>query len=95
MKSVNSPKNGHRLALAALCWACVMAISPVAQAAPTFTDASWTSMGSGISGYINSVVRDGAGNVYVGGVFTSAGGVTANSIAKWNGNSWTNLGSPR
>ena len=31
-------------------------------------------------------------DVYVGGNFTSAGTVTANSIAKWNGASWSALG---
>jgi hypothetical protein len=31
--------------------------------------------------------------VYVGGVFTNAGGVSANCIARWNGSSWSALGS--
>lgn len=32
-------------------------------------------------------------DVYAGGLFTSAGGVPANSIAKWNGSGWSALGS--
>jgi hypothetical protein len=32
-------------------------------------------------------------NLYAGGGFTTAGGSAANSIAKWNGSSWTALGS--
>ena len=32
-------------------------------------------------------------NLYAGGEFTTAGGVSANRIAKWDGNSWTALGS--
>ncbi|MCG2660368.1 MAG: FG-GAP-like repeat-containing protein [Kiritimatiellae bacterium] len=33
------------------------------------------------------------GSLYAGGGFTNAGGVTANCFAKWDGTSWTNLGS--
>jgi hypothetical protein len=33
------------------------------------------------------------GNLYAGGAFTTAGGSTAYSIAKWNGTSWSNLSS--
>ena len=33
------------------------------------------------------------GNVYVGGVFTTAGGVPVNGIAKWDGSNWSALGS--
>src|SRR5438445_2203855 len=33
-------------------------------------------------------------DLYAGGNFTTAGGSTANSIAKWNGGSWSALGSP-
>ena len=32
-------------------------------------------------------------NLYVGGSFTTAGGVPANGIAKWDGSSWSALGS--
>jgi hypothetical protein len=32
-------------------------------------------------------------DVYVGGIFLTAGGVNANRIAKWNGTSWSALGS--
>ncbi len=31
------------------------------------------------------------GNLYAGGAFTNAGGVTANCIAKWNGSTWEAL----
>jgi len=33
------------------------------------------------------------GSLYAGGHFTTAGGVSANYIAKWNGSSWSALGS--
>ena len=68
---------------------------------------SWSALGSGLV-YVpthqdgddaqvqahGSVVRvDNNGNVYVGGKFNRAGGVTVNNIAKWNGTSWSALGS--
>ena len=32
-------------------------------------------------------------DLYAGGHFTTAGGVTANYIAKWDGSAWSALGS--
>ena len=32
-------------------------------------------------------------DLYAGGRFTTAGGIAANRIAKWNGSSWSALGS--
>jgi len=32
-------------------------------------------------------------DLYAGGVFDTAGGITANNIAKWDGSSWSALGS--
>ena len=41
-----------------------------------------------------TVFDDGSGPaLYAGGAFTTAGGVAANHIAKWNGSSWSALGS--
>ena len=41
-----------------------------------------------------AVFDDGAGPaLYAGGVFTSAGGVSANRIARWDGSGWSALGS--
>ena len=41
-----------------------------------------------------TVFDDGGGPaLFAGGYFTNAGGVTANRIAKWDGSSWTALGS--
>jgi trimeric autotransporter adhesin len=62
---------------------------------------SWSSLGTGsangVSNYVYAltVFDDGSGGgpaLYAGGVFTTAGGVTANQIAKWNGTSWSSLG---
>jgi hypothetical protein len=45
-----------------------------------------------LGGDCNALYVDGSGNVYAGGAFTSAGGSSANKIAKWNGSSWSALG---
>jgi hypothetical protein len=42
---------------------------------------------------VTSLACDSSGNVYAGGGFGSAGGVTAIRIAKWNGTNWSALGS--
>jgi trimeric autotransporter adhesin len=62
---------------------------------------SWSSLGAGSANGVNfdvqalTVFDDGSGGgpaLYAGGLFTTAGGVTANYIAKWNGTSWSSLG---
>ncbi len=63
---------------------------------PTFSDANWISMNPGVPGADNPVsaaVVDSSGNLYVGGNFTLVGDVVANGIAKWDGTSWSALGS--
>jgi hypothetical protein len=58
---------------------------------------SWSNLGSGMDGdvWVLSVFDDGSGGpeLYAGGEFTTAGGITVNHIAKWNGTSWRALGS--
>ena len=49
-------------------------------------------MGSGINYFVLSLAGSGT-DLYAGGWFATAGGNPANYIAKWNGSSWTNLGS--
>ncbi|OFX76837.1 MAG: hypothetical protein A2X12_11740 [Bacteroidetes bacterium GWE2_29_8] len=46
---------------------------------------------NGVNARVNSIVG-GNGNVYAAGIFTEAGGVVANNVAKWNGTAWSNLG---
>jgi trimeric autotransporter adhesin len=60
------------------------------------TPGQWSALGSGVSDtvYALTVYNDGTGPALVaGGWFTSAGGVSANSVAKWRGNQWSALGS--
>ncbi|MFG0284868.1 MAG: GC-type dockerin domain-anchored protein [Phycisphaerales bacterium JB039] len=56
----------------------------------------WASVGGGISGsrvYAMTVFDDGtAPALYAGGAFSSAGGVSASNIAKWDGASWSAVG---
>jgi hypothetical protein len=59
---------------------------------------SWSELGIGMSGpsaavHVLSIFDDGSGPaLYAGGDFTSAGGVAANRIARWNGSTWSALG---
>ena len=58
--------------------------------------AQWSALGIGTSGYVNALSgydgSDGiAPGLYVGGYFSSAGGMTVNSIARWDGASWSPL----
>jgi hypothetical protein len=59
----------------------------------------WSAVGGGVSGGSATVLSLAAGRagttgfaLYVGGSFTSAGGVVANNIARWDGTSWSALG---
>src|SRR5205814_2242848 len=61
---------------------------------------SWSGLGSGLTGdsidgsspFVAALVVSGD-NLYAGGGFTNAGGTAATNIAKWNGSSWSTLGS--
>jgi hypothetical protein len=62
---------------------------------PTFSDADWVSLGVGMGGNnpcVSALAVSGT-NLYAGGRFTTAGGVSANNIAKWDGSAWSALGS--
>lgn len=63
--------------------------------AATFTDADWSGLRgpTGTNGRIAALAKDESGNLYVGGNFTSAGTINANHVAKWDGSSWSSLGS--
>ncbi len=62
---------------------------------PTFSDANWISMGGipGTDSQVRAAVVDGSGNLFIAGDFTIVGDTLANHIAKWNGSSWSPLGS--
>ncbi len=63
---------------------------------------AWNRLGSTTVNGVNGIVRslasfdrdaDGVAELYVGGSFSTAGGLAANNIAAWNGVSWSALGS--
>ncbi len=57
---------------------------------------TWYPLGSGVGGgtypWVYAIAVSGS-DVYVGGDFTKAGGITVNYIAQWDGSSWYPLGS--
>ena len=77
-----------------------MAGSVAANYITKWNGSSWSALGSGISapadypysgGHVSALAVSGS-DVFAGGYFTTAGGNPANSIAKWNGSSWSALG---
>lgn len=50
----------------------------------------WEALGGGVDDTVYAVVE---GSLYVAGSFLNAGGSSANRIAKWDGSSWSALGS--
>lgn len=58
----------------------------------------WSALGdgSGVTNTVNALTAadDGSGRpaLYAGGIFTTAGGMTINRVAKWDGHSWSALG---
>ena len=58
---------------------------------------TWSSLGGGTTSTVNTLSIDSSDNVYVGGSFTSVTQngslLTVNNIAKWNGTTWSYLGS--
>ena len=58
--------------------------------------AAWSALGSGTNGAVEQVVpvANGSGgyDIYIAGQFTTAGGVTVNRIARWDGVAWHGVG---
>ncbi len=60
--------------------------------------ATWSALGSGLGGDIITpqgtayALAVSGSHLYVGGDFDTAGGNTANNIARWSGTSWSSLG---
>ncbi|MBM4112137.1 MAG: hypothetical protein FJ253_02005, partial [Phycisphaerae bacterium] len=58
---------------------------------------AWSALGTGLNGTVRAmaIFDDGLGGgpaLFVGGDFTSAGNVSTNNIAKWDGTQWSALG---
>lgn len=56
---------------------------------------TWSALGTGIGGggQCLAICVAPNGQVYIGGIFTSVGGVTCNYIARWDGSQWRTVGS--
>ncbi|MEQ8703160.1 MAG: HYR domain-containing protein [Phaeodactylibacter sp.] len=54
---------------------------------------TWSALGSGLNNKVNTIAVAANGDLYVGGAFTEAGGISADRIAKWDGTNWSALGS--
>ena len=60
---------------------------------------NWSPLGAGMTTTgqgdprVSALVTDGAGNLYAGGYFSTAGGTPATNVAKWDGTGWSALGS--
>ena len=54
---------------------------------------TWSALGSGMANTVWALAVDGNGNLYAGGDFATAGGVTVNRVAIWDGANWSALGS--
>ncbi len=80
--------------LVTLALVCVLPSTAAAGATSVADDAAWDGrFGSlGLSGPVYALKITG-GNVYAGGLFTTAGGANASRIARWNNASWAALGS--
>ncbi len=65
---------------------------------PTFSDANWYAMNTGLAGVegsVNAVYVETNGTFYIGGNFDYAGDVYAGShVARWNGTNWVAIGTP-
>ena len=53
---------------------------------------NWSPLGNGVNDFVYALGTY-KNNLIGGGSFTTAGGVSANGIAKWNGTNWNQLGS--
>jgi hypothetical protein len=52
---------------------------------------TWSPLGSGMNGSVNSMIMDSSNRLYACGMFTSAGGAPCSKIAMWDGSKWNAL----
>lgn len=83
--------NGKRNKLLAVPAAVVLLGLTVANGNAQISDADWSALGAGVDNGVCALAVSGT-NLYVGGRFTAAGGVSASNIARWDGRAWSGLG---
>lgn len=54
---------------------------------------TWSTLGSGMNNYVQSLFVSPAGELFAGGAFFNAGGVFAGGVARWSGSNWSAMGS--
>src|SRR5205085_7051408 len=57
----------------------------------SFNGTSWVQPGAGLNGPCYAL-KAYNGQLYAGGAFTSAGGLSSGGLARWNGTSWSIVG---
>jgi len=65
-----------------------MAVCMIVAVPPVF-GAEWSALGTGMNNDVYALACDGNGKLYAGAFFTTAGGTSANRIAKWGESSPT------
>ncbi|MCR9172667.1 MAG: PKD domain-containing protein [bacterium] len=56
-----------------------------------YNGSDWTALGTGLNEYCRAI-HEYNGNLIAGGYFTTAGGVSCNKIARWDGTNWSPMG---
>ena len=56
-----------------------------------WNSSGWSALGSGFNDRVNALAVRGS-DLYAGGDFTTADGMSANYIAKWDGSTWSAMG---
>jgi hypothetical protein len=68
-------------------------INPNCKGVAVYDGSVWAPLGTGVNDYVRAI-NEYNGNIVVGGYFTTAGGISANRIAKWNpvAQTWSAMG---
>ena len=87
--------SGYRGSIDPAGWQLASAEGEPPRFAPQAADDHWVGgfYRPGTNSSIYALALDGSGGLYAGGAFTTAGGITADYIARWDGSAWSPLGS--
>src|SRR2546430_17213750 len=77
--------------IAALKVGLFLNLPALAATSPTFSDANWTALGSGMNNTVRALAESGS-NVFAGGLFTMAGRSHAHYVVRRDGNRWDSHG---
>lgn len=57
-----------------------------------FDGTTWSSFGTGVTGYVTAIQETAPGDLFIGGSIYEAGGPAFNGIAQWSGTDWLPVG---